>query len=670
MSKIKILLIDPAYYNKYSQSYLTVPLGIGYISSYINNLHPNADIEIHKNPQDALDSLSLIKPNIVGLSIFYWNTALVKLMIRQIRKMYGDSVLIVLGGQSIDDLPTLQDKMLLETNADALVPGEGELGFANIVESLMKSKKSPATYEALEGVVYHPRHKIKRVKSINFDISLLDIPSPYLNGSLDKFLCGDYEPIIQTSRLCPYTCVFCTVGKNDGKLRAFDLTITSQEIDYIADKMRNFPIKTLLLSDDNFGIFERDAQIAQHIADANKKYNYPKSVYFYSDKNLTKSSMEVIDKLKNLSSQGLPIALQSSNKETLKAVKRKNLSDDKIDLAIEWASEKNIHTTTELLFGLPFETKESFTQSMKQIVQRGIDSVLCHNVFVLPGSEMDRPYYREEHQLKTKFRLLGSNYAEVAGDFAAEHDEVVVGSKDFNFEDFLVIRHLNFMFYTVFTLDFYKWFFQLLRLEGIDIVKIFTQFMHPDRTKQWPKEYLKFLDDFNYSVENELFDTKEEVTAYAKKCWEKNDKNVGEPARINILFGARLIYMENWVYDVMLEISTLLIDDTNTLNKTIEILDICKRERIDLKNNSSKKDTVCRYDLNRWKKAKFKNKIDDFYIGVHKVSFSIDIDSNEKISAFNKKFSDLEDLDYYYSAIDSISPRHKTLHTLTFKERN
>ncbi|HEB62611.1 MAG TPA: hypothetical protein ENI82_05605 [Bacteroidetes bacterium] len=383
-----------------------------------------------------------------------------------------------------------------------------------------------------------------------------------------------------------------------------------------------------------------------------------------------------MNKLKKLSSQGLPIALQSDNENTLKAVKRKNLSNEKIDLAIKWASKNNIHTTTELLFGLPFETKNSFIESMKQIVHKGIDSILCHNVFVLPGSEMSRPYYINKHNLKTKFRLLASNYTKIDDDFAVEYDEVVVGSNNFSFEDFLVIRQLNFMFYTVFALDFYKWFFQLLRLENIDIVKIFTYFMQPDRTKLWPQAYLNFLDDFNHAVKNELFDTKEEVIDFAKKCWEENGKSVGEPARINVLFGARLIYMESWVYDVMLKLSNLFIEDNNILNKTKEILNICQSERIDLKNNSSKKDVLCSYNLNEWKKMKFKKSIDYFYIGKHTVSFNIDTDSKEKISSFNNKFGNLKNLDYYYSAINVISPRHKTLHNLKinfidiYKEKN
>ena len=51
------------------------------------------------------------------------------------------------------------------------------------------------------------------------DISKLG--SPFLSGLLDDFLHSDYQPLIQTSRFCPYTYAFCVSGKNRGKLRVF-----------------------------------------------------------------------------------------------------------------------------------------------------------------------------------------------------------------------------------------------------------------------------------------------------------------------------------------------------------------------------------------------------------------------------------------------------------------
>ena len=57
------------------------------------------------------------------------------------------------------------------------------------------------------------------------------------------------------------------------------------------------------------------------------------------------------------------------------------------------------------------------------------------------------------------------------------------------------------MFYSVFDLGFQKWFFQFIKHSSqITLSKIFSQFMKPDKNLDWPKEYLKFVDDFRNAV--------------------------------------------------------------------------------------------------------------------------------------------------------------------------
>ena len=81
----------------------------------------------------------------------------------------------------------------------------------------------------------------------------------------------------------------------------------------------------------------------------------------------------------------------------------------------------------------------------------------------------------------------------------------------------------------------------------------FDNFLKPDRSEKWPVKYLKFLDDFKKAVEGELFDTREEMVEYYRKIYENNNNEVGDPSRINISFGARLIYLENdWIEEVLI----------------------------------------------------------------------------------------------------------------------
>ena len=100
-------------------------------------------------------------------------------------------------------------------------------------------------------------------------------------------------PIVQTSRLCPYTCAFCVSGKNRGKLRAFPIEQVREELHYICRRYADRPEFTMYIADENFGILKRDVEVAQIIRDCAERYGYPRKVFFYNDKRFTETSREV-----------------------------------------------------------------------------------------------------------------------------------------------------------------------------------------------------------------------------------------------------------------------------------------------------------------------------------------------------------------------------------------
>ena len=95
------------------------------------------------------------------------------------------------------------------------------------------------------------------------------IPSPYLEGLMDKFfLDRRFSPMIQTNRGCPFTCAFCADGhKSQSKVKLFSVERVAQELLYISERVDSTLQRTLFISDLNFGMLARDVDIADIIAD-------------------------------------------------------------------------------------------------------------------------------------------------------------------------------------------------------------------------------------------------------------------------------------------------------------------------------------------------------------------------------------------------------------------
>ncbi len=649
-------------------SAVLTPLNIGYIGQYTKQLFGNeVSVSLYKDPLKFLSDAKESKPDIVGLSLYYWNADLNRIIAEKIHALYGNDVVLVIGGPSTDTEEENLQMLFSGLKADAVVLEEGEVPFSEIVRARLSGGNALWANPIDGAVFFKDSTLVKGAPSVQTDLAILQ--SPYLSGLLDEFVQGKFKPLIQMSRYCPYTCAFCVAGKSRGKLRDFPMDMVKEEITFIAKSYVDRPHFMLDVADENFGILKRDAEIAQHIRKCSDEIGYPLSIFFYSDKRWTQTVRDVAVSLGKINQQGLLLSLQSENVETMKEISRKNLSDDDLDAAIAWAAERNITASTELIFGLPNETLDSFITSLDNCARRGFDSVVCHSLFLMAGVPLNNKEMRQKYKTETKFRILSTNYCSVDGEFSVEHEEIVVASNTFSFDDFLVIRKLNFLFYSAFTLNFCRWFFQFIQSKGISVCKFFSDFMNPSLDVQWPQGYLDFIADFNREINAELFDTREELEQHAKELFEKNGNQVAAPTRLNVLFGARLIYLEKqWVGTVLMQHlkKYLDTDSDSSIKETVSfVLKLCDRERVDLRNLEVPQPLLAKYDLLGWRREKFKKTLESFPIEPQMITFNMEPKAIKVIEGFKKDFCLQEDKDFYYNAMDFIVPRSDLLYGIS-----
>ena len=667
-SKLKIFLGDLSYINKENRFNLFVPLNIGYIASYAKKLFGDqVEITLFKDPNKLLHEIEKQRPDILGLSFSYWNTKLNHVVSRKAKELLGAKLTTVWGGPSVDTDSNQQLGLFRRfPYVDSFVTNEGELGFANLVQMRLSGNINQMWAAPINGIVHMVDDSLVKGINVGLSLDLSTLDSPYLTGILDPFLEGDFLPMLQTSRLCPYTCTFCVSGKNKGKLRAFPDEQVVDEVKFITKHFRDKPHLPMHIVDENFGILKRDAALSDFILETSKEFGYPKGLFFYNDKRFSDTAKHVINNLGHMTLYGMALSLQTENPETLKEIKRRNLTSEQIDEAIAWAAERNLPSTTELIFGLPYETKESFVSFLNNALRRGFDSILVNNLYIVDGIEMAREGYREKHGLKTRFRLTSSNQGLIDDEFCAEYEEVVVGSNCISLDDFKFMRTLNFMFYGVFSLSFYKWFFQFVRHSNVPLADFIAELIKLSVDGNNESPWQAFIRKFENAAMDELHLSPDALHRSAHKEFSMNNNQVPTPSLLNVYFGAQMICLDKVVIQEAL-LSTLekfIVRDKNErlYKKANFLIKVCETERINLFKFEKPNTIATSYDLPKWKRDKFKQPLDRYKIKKTEISFVEQDEFLLKFPEFKKSFSALDEKSFYFNALQFMVPRTQLLY--------
>lgn len=369
----------------------------------------------------------LLDADIVGFSMYVWNIQR-SLVIAQLLKLQNPEVQIVVGGPQIPD----NAEQFLEQNPfiDVCCHGEGEQVFLDVLDSFPENKWTDipglSYFSPLGKFIHQPRAARRK--------NLSEIPSPYLSGVFDKIIKKypniQWSSLWETNRGCPFSCTFCDWGSaTQSKVTKFDIERLEKEIRWFA--LNRFPM--MFCCDANFGILKRDVEIAKYIAKIKNQTGYPKEFHQTSAKNSTQRVIDIHEILNEASiATEASLAIQSLDPETLKIIKRENISlksyfDINKQLVI-----KNILSYSDVIVGLPGETFEAFSNGICELMTQGqYDKIKFYCLAVLPNAPMNDPEYRKEHGLQTvkmPFTEQFYDYKEDE-DRILEYKELVIATK-------------------------------------------------------------------------------------------------------------------------------------------------------------------------------------------------------------------------------------------------
>jgi hypothetical protein len=211
-------------------------------------------------------------------------------------------------------------------------------------------------------------------------------------------------------------------------------------------------------------------------------------------------------------------AVQSMNPVVLKNIERSNISLDTYAEIQREVHAQGLQSYGELILCLPGETKESFFNAVRDLLDTGVQRVSAHQLMLLHGAPLANPDSRERFQFQTRFRVVARNLGNYTGEPVVEVEEMVVETPTFSFEDYLDAR----VFHLLLTIFYYEGnfeeAFEFARSNGVKPFHVVLQMQK--MLNAAPAPFQDLIQDFVRESQEELFPTKEACIEWSRQNYQ------------------------------------------------------------------------------------------------------------------------------------------------------
>lgn len=323
--------------------YIHAAFGLRYLLANLGELRPRArllEFDINQRPIDIAEALLAQEPKIIGLGIYIWNTAPSLELVRLLKRL-RPQVLIILGGPEISYETEQQPLTAL---ADFVIAGEADLKFAELCGRLLRGEQGGPKIQPAE--LPQPDH--------------LALPYEFY----DAQDIAHRVIYVEASRGCPFTCEFC--------LSSLDIPV------------RQFPLPPLLAQLNNLLL-----RGARHLKFVDRTFNlnpnasrrilefclenYQPGRFFHFElvpDRLPQALRELIVRFPPGALQ-FEVGIQTFNPEVGALIKRRQNYQQLEENLRFLRRETGVHVHADLIAGLPGESLESFAAGFDRLVALG-----------------------------------------------------------------------------------------------------------------------------------------------------------------------------------------------------------------------------------------------------------------------------------------------------------
>ena len=329
---------------------------------------------INQIRDDILKDIYLEQPDVVCFSCYIWNISFVRELVPDLKKILPQ-VEFWAGGPEV----SYDAVEFLKKNPAffGVMVGEGEETFHELAGYYIERK--PETLSGIRGVAFRDENKGWDIVHMGWRelMDLSKVPFAYSNLTEFKNRIIYYE----SSRGCPFSCSYC-LSSIDKKLRFRDIELVKKELKFFIDNK----VPQVKFVDRTFNCKHDHAmEIWRYITEND---NGITNFHFEISADLLRAEELALMKTMRPGLIQLEIGVQSTNPQTIKAIRR-TMDFEKLKGIVEQIhSFGNIHQHLDLIAGLPYEGYDSFHKSFCDVYALRPEQFQLGFLKVLKGSYM------------------------------------------------------------------------------------------------------------------------------------------------------------------------------------------------------------------------------------------------------------------------------------------
>ena len=329
---------------------------------------------INQIRDDILKDIYLEQPDVICFSCYIWNISFVRELVPDLKKILPQVELWAGGPEvSYDAVEFLKKNPAFF----GVMVGEGEETFHELAGYYIERK--PETLSGIRGVAFRDENKGRDIVHTGWRelMDLSKVPFAYSNLTEFKNRIIYYE----SSRGCPFSCSYC-LSSIDKKLRFRDIELVKRELQFFIDNK----VPQVKFVDRTFNCKHDHAmEIWRYITEHD---NGITNFHFEISADLLRAEELALMKTMRPGLIQLEIGVQSTNPQTIKAIRR-TMDFEKLKRIVEQIhSFGNIHQHLDLIAGLPYEGYDSFHKSFCDVYALRPEQFQLGFLKVLKGSHM------------------------------------------------------------------------------------------------------------------------------------------------------------------------------------------------------------------------------------------------------------------------------------------